>query len=83
MLLSLTLVSSPSTSRLPTIPTEGRLFLGVEVDWNTYISPRSLMKTLEVSRDVDLSQLFQDEVSKVSMFNPCNGILCFSGYVEE
>jgi hypothetical protein len=32
MLLSLTLVSSPSTSRLLTIPTEGQLFLGVGVD---------------------------------------------------
>ncbi|XP_059450699.1 F-box/kelch-repeat protein At3g23880-like isoform X1 [Corylus avellana] len=36
-------------------------------------------ETLEVSGNVDLSQLFLDEVSKVSIFGPCNGILCFSG----
>jgi F-box interacting protein len=36
-------------------------------------------ETLEVSGDVDLSQLFPNEVSKVSMFGPCNGILCFCG----
>jgi F-box interacting protein len=35
-------------------------------------------ETLEVSGDVDLSQWFQDEVSMVSMFGPCNGILCLS-----
>ncbi|KAE8021746.1 hypothetical protein FH972_007611 [Carpinus fangiana] len=36
-------------------------------------------ETLEVSGDVDISQFFQDEVSVVSMFGPCNGILCLSG----
>jgi F-box interacting protein len=36
-------------------------------------------ETLEVSGDVDLSQWFHDEVSMVSMFGPCNGILCLSG----
>jgi F-box interacting protein len=36
-------------------------------------------ETLEVSGDVDLSQWFQDEVTMVSMFGPCNGILCLSG----
>jgi F-box interacting protein len=35
-------------------------------------------ETLEVSADVDLSKWFQDEVSMVSMFGPCNGILCLS-----
>jgi F-box interacting protein len=36
-------------------------------------------ETLEVSGNVDLSQWFQDEVYMVSMFGPCNGILCLSG----
>ncbi|KAE8021744.1 hypothetical protein FH972_007609 [Carpinus fangiana] len=40
-------------------------------------------ETLEVSGDVDLSQWFQDEVSMVSMFGPCNGILCLSVYLRK
>jgi F-box interacting protein len=33
-------------------------------------------ETLELSGDVDLSQLFQDEVTGLRMLGPCNGILC-------
>jgi hypothetical protein len=35
-------------------------------------------ETLELSGDVDLSQLFQDEVAGVLMLGPCNGILCLA-----
>jgi F-box interacting protein len=34
-------------------------------------------ETLELSGDVDLSQLFQDEVTGLVILGPCNGVLCF------
>ncbi|XP_059449913.1 F-box/kelch-repeat protein At3g23880-like [Corylus avellana] len=39
-------------------------------------------ETLELSEDVDLSQLFQDEVSGVQLLGPCNGILCLVGTLK-
>ncbi|KAE8021742.1 hypothetical protein FH972_007607 [Carpinus fangiana] len=39
-------------------------------------------ETLELSENVDLSQLFQDEVSGVQMLGPCNGILCLAGSLK-
>jgi hypothetical protein len=57
MLLSLTQFSSPSTSRLFTIPTEGQLFLGMGLDWNTNISPLS-NETVEVYGVAENGRIF-------------------------
>jgi hypothetical protein len=40
-------------------------------------------ETLYVSGAVDPSQLFQYEVAGLSMFGPCNGILCFPATLRK
>jgi F-box interacting protein len=39
--------------------------------------------TLELSGDVDLTQLFQDEVVRLLVVGLCNGILCFAGTLRK
>ncbi|GLT72372.1 hypothetical protein SLA2020_443120 [Shorea laevis] len=53
----------------------------------SWAAPRRLSwvsnETLELSGDVDLSQLFQDEVRFLEIVGPCNGIFCFASSCDE
>jgi F-box interacting protein len=55
--------------------------LEVPVSYRPRLS-RLSNETLELSEDVDLSQLFQDEVFGVQVLGPCNGILCLAGTLK-